>query len=292
MPTKEDYALYKVIIVQIYYVISLPLYVYSISKWIQFHRHFVIYKRFPLISLMMVVLSILNSSLFLFVVWIEHITLGKRILITLPQGGSFFIYGLINLRLFLTYLRWKINHNVNHNAVFEDNYKATSVMPKNLYYHWFSIIILILSCFGGFEIAFLVITPISMCCWTLMMSTTIFLIIIILIQKVGDGIGSMKEGLIMLFVFIITAVCGMAPSDNDFGIKRQLAFLFLGISTYIQGLFPLYIALYYIFKCEKTLNKIKWKENNITQLTSDIDLDTSNIAIRADSSVIDISVPF
>eukprot|EP01084_Bolivina_argentea_P216773 368196_1 len=269
---------YQTITAQALYVCFIPFLVYGIIKWIALKRHIVIMKRFPMVSIVMILLGFFNSTWWICQAWMRYSSqlnytpysynvLHVRSSVSL----SFATNGLINLRLFLTYLRWKHNRIVSQRTSSSVASKSETIdktidilssdqktihktqrkVTHKLYTHWFSITIILLTLFGFFCITFIMKAFIVWSTWTFVMIITIILIIMIIINKVKDGIGSTKEGLAMVIIFIFGTV--NASLNRIGGVVPYISHIVLSLIVYIQALYPLYIALYYIYKIDGTL---------------------------------------
>eukprot|EP01084_Bolivina_argentea_P275401 469670_1 len=270
---EDTFVLFKLIVVQTLFVIFLPFFVYGVMKWIVFRQKMIIRKRFPMLSILMVGFAFLNCIIWLCVVWIEYTLLYEYE--ELGVAISFFCYGLVNLRLFLSYLRCKHNKTPFHDKLISSESEITSIsrtetventpsnsetkIKRNLYTHWFSITILLLSFFGTFIIIATHVPIIITSCWMIMMLITIIQIVLIVVKKVNDGIGSTKEGLIMLVIFILTSFVN--PLFHIDGWK-YFAFTVASFTVYFQALIPLFIALYYIYKYDSTPDILSENENS------------------------------
>eukprot|EP01083_Nonionella_stella_P109727 320283_1 len=260
--------LYQLIVVQTYYILSIPLYIHGILQWRTYKQHLMILKRFPTVSIVTVIVSILNCSMYVVINWIHYIS--NRIhwrLVLLTQSLSFFVYGLINLRIFMSYLRWQQHQLQIIVARLSDDSQPSKTENKStttstnhrdhrdIWYHPLSVIIISLSIFGAI---FIGATPTDSTMivvwvpWTLMMLINIALVLIIVARKVKDGIGSLKEGLIMFLVFIMVAFCQPLLFIPD---VQYVAVALLTLSPWFQGLFPLYFAIYYRQKMDKGADK-------------------------------------
>eukprot|EP01084_Bolivina_argentea_P265866 450790_1 len=179
-----DWIAYQTITAQTLYVCFIPLLVYGIIKWIGLKRHIVIVKRFPMVSIVMILLGFLNSTWWICQAWMRYSSelnytpysyyvLHTRSSVSLSFANN----GLINLRLFLTYLRWKHNRIVSkrismsfssvasntetiHNTIdiLSSDQKTIDKTQRKithkLYTHWFSITIILLTLFGFLCITF------------------------------------------------------------------------------------------------------------------------------------------
>eukprot|EP01084_Bolivina_argentea_P216778 368203_1 len=295
---------YQTITAQALYVCFIPFLVYGIIKWIALKRHIVIMKRFPMVSIVMILLGFFNSTWWICQAWMRYSSqlnytpysynvLHVRSSVSL----SFATNGLINLRLFLTYLRWKHNRIVSQRTSSSVASKSETIdktidilssdqktihktqrkVTHKLYTHWFSITIILLTLFGFFCITFIMKAFIVWSTWTFVMIITIILIIMIIINKVKDGIGSTKEGFAMVIIFIFSSLLVALSGVGD--VIPYITYITHTLAIYIQALYPLYIALYYIYKEEGTLNKkelkdetdqdagVKIVDNNVANLT-------------------------
>eukprot|EP01083_Nonionella_stella_P279543 950901_1 len=258
---ERTYLLYQLIVIQTYWIVALPFYACGIIKWELQIRHLMIYKRFPFISLLMIVSSFLNGSLLLVLSWKSFMIKYDLSDHVINEAFSFFIYGLINLRLFLTFMRWKTNQNILHLEIPPSNVRMTKT--RSLYYHWVSILILLLSILGALSIAIFPkwilharhTTPLF---YSIMMLINLTLIAIICVQKVKDGIGCLKESVIMLLVFIAIFAIGLLQPLIQLDTVQYIAFAVLHFSPWFQGLFPLFSPLYYI----RQLEHVKTREEN------------------------------
>eukprot|EP01084_Bolivina_argentea_P216775 368198_1 len=308
-----DWLAFQAISAQAIYMCFAPILIYGIAKWIIFKRHMVIVKRFPMLSVAMVTLGFLNSTWWVIQAWmrtastINYTTYTYNVThVRSSLALSFANTGLINLRLFLTYLRWKYTKSVSahtqnislrpvdsntetiasNTETIESNTIEMSSLDKKtpqrkvihkLYTHWFSITIILLTSFGFFCNCFIMKAFIVWSTWTFVMIITIILIIIFAVNKVKDGIGSTKEGLVQVLMFI---VAGLMNATHDLGgVFPYIGHIVHSFVVYLQALYPLYIALYYIYKEEGTLNKkelkdetdqdagVKIVDNNVANLT-------------------------
>eukprot|EP01084_Bolivina_argentea_P099224 178364_1 len=285
--------LIEIILPSICFIISLPIYFYGIMKWIAFSRHYYIRKRFPLISILMAVASFLNGTLFLIIHWLKYYT-KRKIRGSIPASASYFIYTLINLRLFLIFMRDRqhkqyllimpeiksetVAHStiqlvkqasISVSSATIDSNNITNTTTKahktsNIYYHPFSIILLLFAFIGAIIIlpihrtttnvsVFIIAT-----CWTFQFCVTLALIAIMCIQNVKEGIGCLREAFVMLLASVILS---SAVAFRNLGNLGYITFTAYVLAPYFQGLYPLFIAIYYIYKCENTLDHKKWIEN-------------------------------
>eukprot|EP01084_Bolivina_argentea_P216774 368197_1 len=300
---------YQTITAQALYVCFIPFLVYGIIKWIALKRHIVIMKRFPMVSIVMILLGFFNSTWWICQAWMRYSSqlnytpysynvLHVRSSVSL----SFATNGLINLRLFLTYLRWKHNRIVSQRTSSSVASKSETIdktidilssdqktihktqrkVTHKLYTHWFSITIILLTLFGFFCITFIMKAFIVWSTWTFVMIITIILIIMIIINKVKDGIGSTKEGLAMVIIFIFGTV--NASLNRIGGVVPYISHIVLSLIVYIQALYPLYIALYYIYKIDGTLTTKDERESE-TETETEIH---SIVIIDNDKNIFDV----
>eukprot|EP01083_Nonionella_stella_P070166 187581_1 len=241
----RTYLLYQLIVTQAYWIISLPFYAYGIIKWKLHIRHLMIHKRFPFISLLIIISSFLNGSLLLFLFWRRFITVHDRADYVINIALSFFVYGLINLRLFLNVMRWTTHQNIIHLDVPPKQVKKT----RSLYHHWLSIVILLISIVGAFCVFF--IHPFAYYVFTVMMVINLSLIVVICYKKVKDGIGCLKENLIMLLALVMVMVLNILFTIDTI---KYFVFPIIQFSPWFQGLFPLFSPLYYIRQLEQQMD--------------------------------------
>eukprot|EP01084_Bolivina_argentea_P015697 29428_1 len=280
----SDYTQYipELAIIQlIFSILSIVSYAYGIKKWIQLETHFMIRQRFPTISKLIVMLSFIGSTLKTIERWIQfhnnnalYVPKNKHAIeymlwITIIQSSgrslSFFVYGLINQRLLLIYLRWK-----RHQMSISDVQKHVFKKHNNIYYNLFCRAIFVFTLIGALYM--------TLCClfgdmyidneiiiinsvfWILMLMINIILIFIIICKKVKDGIGCLTETVIMLCYLLVNTIFPPLAYTNDSLVFP--CYLMLSFLPFFEGFFPLFIPLYYIYRLEGTLNIYKIKQNN------------------------------
>eukprot|EP01084_Bolivina_argentea_P183615 316815_1 len=97
------------------YATFIPFYIYGLIKWYQFRRHFLIIKRFPMISNCIVVVTIISMNVQMVRVWYYNTprvggynhTFLWGVFVSIPQCCSFLLFALVIYRVLLIYLRWK-----------------------------------------------------------------------------------------------------------------------------------------------------------------------------------------
>ena len=95
--------------------IALPFYIYGVLKWTRFQSHFLINKRFPRISELIVVVAIMTMANELIRRWLDYFNtwivltrdIGIVIFRSVGQANVFLISSLSVFRLMLIYQKWK-----------------------------------------------------------------------------------------------------------------------------------------------------------------------------------------
>eukprot|EP01084_Bolivina_argentea_P171308 296788_1 len=283
-----------VVIKTIFHILSTVFYFYGLRKWVQLQEHFMIQQRFPAVSKLIVLLSYVgctltfirrcvqlqhNNALYLppnknsieYILWIAIIQ-------SSGQSLSFFVYGLINLRLLLIYLRWKRNKSKLQNR--EANVRSMcasineliSAMPhrkyENIYYNPFCILICLFTMIGSLYMTLYrlfgdidsAMIAVNSTFWTAMLLINIVIMCVIFCKKAKDGIGCLRETVIMLCYVLLTTI--ITPLAYTHGSLIFPSMAILSTIPFFQGFFPLFIPLYYIYKMEGTLDVTIQKQNN------------------------------
>ena len=97
------------------FFISIPFYIYGIFKWRQFKLHFMVQKRFPMVSNMIVlvgIITMINETVRGWLNWkngslIEDDSYIDMFIQSFAASNGFLICSLSVYRLLLIYLRWK-----------------------------------------------------------------------------------------------------------------------------------------------------------------------------------------
>eukprot|EP01084_Bolivina_argentea_P157055 273688_1 len=248
------------------FILTLPLYIFGGYKFWHFREHLLIQKRFPVISATIVIMLFIIGVSNIIINWTNYFLFQT----TQKIGDSIalFVYGLINLRLCLIYLRWKQNTSITHsqlnysielssnsnNSTVSSNINNKTYKKTNIYYHWSSILILTFTvcsfCFmtisAGVSYTDDDITVYAVC-WTGQLMTSIIVVSIIVFKKVNEGIGCLRETVILLLMAIcILFVVPFHPA--------LIAVILLNLNSFFEGLIPLYVALYYVQTVEGTVN--------------------------------------
>eukprot|EP01084_Bolivina_argentea_P202307 345691_1 len=310
---------------QSFHILSIAVYTYGLKKWIDFQQHVMLQQRFPSISKLIVLIAFIGGTLTTIRKWLQFInnnalysptkeTFAYTLWITFIESSgeslSFLVYGLINIRIFLIYVRWQqtqqqIKKHLSAlslqslespssipttppiltlpsssqtmsidipTCTYKTDIKTDKKSNKRIYNHWCCITIFTFTTIGFLYMMTYrlggvhVNRTFSNLLWTIMMLVNIILVFVIICQNVKDGIGCLKETLIMLIYTFLVAVSGLGLY---FMRSDSVLYFFLVVLTsisFFQGAIPLYFGLYYVYKIEHTLNKNKWKENQKTRV--------------------------
>eukprot|EP01084_Bolivina_argentea_P202308 345694_1 len=276
----------------------------TIRRWIQFKNNDVYYSP--------------DSGSFAHTLWLIFIE-------SSGESLSFLVYGLTNLRLFLIYLKWKQAQNqiqihlgnltfqqmapihinksfspMNVSSSYQDRIKidipaltTNKTFNTNIFHHWFCITIFTFTIIGFLYMTIFRVGTVNTLAvalneslWTLMLLVNIILVFFIICKTVKEGIGCLKETIIMLLYSFVVAIF----ASSVYGIKNEtVLFIFLAILSsvsFFQGTFPLYFALYYVYKVEGTLDKNMWRQNHEARIRAhSTNTSGSNVESVTQSSV-------
>eukprot|EP01084_Bolivina_argentea_P220700 373987_1 len=169
---------------------------------------------------------------------------------------------MINLRLFLIYWRFQLSQ-LKHQQHRHSHDVALHPPQHNIYRHWFVISLFIFTCciagfipFGSYYIRehmYMMLAP----SWIINFVITAILISILMITKAKEGIGCMKETVLMLiWNLLMFALEGLRNAGASLYVPARCAQC---LSCLLYGTIPLYGALYYIYHLENTLDRKVWK---------------------------------
>eukprot|EP01084_Bolivina_argentea_P198627 340074_1 len=173
--------------------ITFPILCYGCVRFWQFRDHLFIEKRFPRISHVIIVTTFISGIILNTIQWmhVSGVTMNSS-----GEATSIFVYGLVNLRLCLVYLRWKQHSS---NSYLKMTQGKTMRGSKSIYYHWCSISILVFTCISsGYSVIFGVNPMITGMAWAVQLAITVVFALIILRQHVNEGIGCLREATILL----------------------------------------------------------------------------------------------
>eukprot|EP01083_Nonionella_stella_P077447 211520_1 len=98
---------------------SLPLYIYGLYKWHQFKQHFMVMKRFPLVSNLIVIVSLITMINEIIRRWLDYLNgsplsnhHGLIFFRSVASANTFLLCSLPVYRLLLIYLQWKKSQSV------------------------------------------------------------------------------------------------------------------------------------------------------------------------------------
>eukprot|EP01083_Nonionella_stella_P086495 240344_1 len=264
---REKYGASLSIYVTVLLTTTSPILAYGLWKLHQFRDHILIQKRFPMISYSIILLTFTNTLVHTSKMW--HLQRTDQIAENrLGAALAIFVYGLINIRLCLIYLRWTEHENVTKSRERHLNYTlqghnliSTSVteyirnkLRNNTYFHCsvLSIFIFTVCAFLLFVLTYDFNATMMAICWTIQLVISIVLAIIVSVAKVKEGIGCMQEAIILLVLSV--AVSCLTPLLS-LSVQSAAFFLFITPATpCITGLVPIIVPLYHIYKMEGTLN--------------------------------------
>eukprot|EP01084_Bolivina_argentea_P068567 124807_1 len=234
------------IIASTLFILYIPFLIYAIIQWAQNKQHYIIKKRFPTISCAMVILNSVSYTAVTIFYWLQcYITL-YSVALYFGEAMQMAVFGLINLRLFLIYIRWKTTFAIIH-GLSVVKIKST----KSIYHHWFSVILILLATICPMLTMFNIGKQIY---WVVYIIITIALICVIVCKKVSEGISVTKETILQLFAVLFI---GLLPVVNfvvpilDWPVK-----IMFNLAPYVQCTIVLYFPLYQINSLEKSMMKV------------------------------------
>ena len=96
----------------IIFLLFLPIFIYGWIRFWQYRNHILIQKRFPLLCTMISVLGFVSGLYQGALFWIHYFTQNHRATPEFSAGFGYIVYGLVNIRLTLVYIRWKQNKSL------------------------------------------------------------------------------------------------------------------------------------------------------------------------------------
>ena len=261
----------------------LPIYIRGWIKFWNHRKHILIEKRFPLICCLISTLSFISGTFGGILLWIHYHTENPRATPEFSSGISYLVYGFINLRLTLVYIRWKKNKqflahlnlslskNPSNQITLSMSMNTPTIERKNsdssespfavtdkyqkrsIYNNCPCLSLIIFTLIGSGWITFgpswtrtygMITGPL----WMIQIFITIILICIVLCNRVKDGIGCLKETIINLSVNLLIVILFPFTFIGDH-ITVPL-FIVFNFAPYLQGLIPLYGGLYYVQKMD------------------------------------------
>eukprot|EP01084_Bolivina_argentea_P263735 446485_1 len=285
--------------VTIYFSVCAVFFIYGLSKWIRFQNHFLITKRFPMVSNAIFLLVVITAITNIIRRWIDYAYTSSRqfennfiwgLISGIPQASIFTATSLVIYRIVLIYLRYNTSQNdidslINKLANTE-NTSEENITKTRTYRNKYSILFIIYMVIFSFSILLchtnsnwikFVSIP-----WTSIIFVGIFLLIFIKCKHVKEGIGCLQEAYILLVYLFINIMVTMSIPSN------------VGYMPYIHAIFvpliallPLYTSLYYVYKAEQSLNTNDWSNKHniykdifVSQPLQDIDSMSSNNEIN------------
>eukprot|EP01084_Bolivina_argentea_P211378 359578_1 len=271
-----------------YFMFSFGLFTYGTIKWLKFRRHFLITKRFPVITNAIITTCVIAELSLISTRWINYSSMviqknnGISIIFSCPDICSFIITTLLCYRLLLIYFRCnKTQKNTAKLSTFLQSSPDTKEShTKSAIY---------LSIYVIFCCTFIVMAHINAkfsyfmsITWASVILFCTVLIAALQCKHVKDGISCLHETYLTI---VYVSFCLIMNSFQSDIVKVSLLSYVNTITLPIQGLLPLYFSLYIVYKCQASLNSnfiLPRQQNNLYELHNN---NNTDYAINFDSKI-------
>eukprot|EP01084_Bolivina_argentea_P279515 477864_1 len=270
----------------IYSCLSFPFFIYGIIKWIQFQQHFLVQKRFPLITNGILLSALITEISLIPGKWLQYYNGHNKTAISvlggITIGASFTSIALVIYRILLIYLRYTHSqNNLNQNESDLVTYKCdnNSIRKASIIFLIYLIICIIFIEIGS-NSNYIMLSSLP---WLTIILSGIILVIFVKCRKVSEGIYCLRETYVML-LFIASGVLISAILQFSGLDPTQIITILINVSVVpVQGLLPLYFSLYYIYKIEGILDVNTWKvkhKSEISNINASMTVDDKDINLK------------